>query len=188
MIRATGALALAMVVLSACAEMDSQVDSLSGWLFPPQEAGDAGAQAGSEGGRRPLAGFPPLPRRKPGPGSQLALAEADPERLVGLDFDATKALLGDPAQRREQPPAKVWAYDGGHCLFSVFFYPSVDDTTFRVLAYEVSEGTAAASAPEGGAPAGGAEAGAARIRDKNSPLVRRCFADLLHSRRQPNAG
>ena len=217
MIRALGALVLAMLALSACAPLES----LKRELFPPEDAAAGGAQATSSASQlaasRPSA-VPPLPRRKPGaisdePGaisdqpeaisdepeaisdkpeaiSELTLAEADPDRLVGLDFDATKALLGDPAAKHEEPPAEIWAYRGGTCSFNLFFYPSVDDKVFRVLAYVVTEETppAGETPPPGETAAEAAEPGAVKVRDKDNPMVRRCFAELLHNRQVPDAG
>ena len=158
MIRALGALVLAMLALSACASLESMERE----LFPPEDAAAGDTQAASSASQlaasRPSA-VPPLPRRRPEAVSdqpeaisdvpeaisdqpeavsELALAEADPERLVGLDFDAAKALLGDPAATHEEPPAEVWAYEGGVCSFNLFFFPSVDDKVFRVLAYQVN--------------------------------------------------
>ena len=128
---------------------------------------------------------PPTPRRKPDRSEAVVIATPDPDLLVGLDFEATKALLGDPVLRMEQPPAKVWAYKGGSCMFSVFFYPSVDDSVFRVLTYEVTDRepelplqTASRSS----------DTGAARISDSASPVLRRCFADLLQERNIHDAG
>ena len=190
MIRALGALVLAMLALSACAPLESMKRE----LFPPEDAAAGGAQATSSASQlaasRPSA-LPPLPRRKPGAISdkpeaisELTLAEADPERLVGLDFDAAKALLGDPAAKLEKPPAEVWAYEGGTCMFNLFFYPSVDDKVFRVLAYQVTEETP----PSGETAAEAAEPDAVKVRDKNNPMVRRCFAELLHNQQVPDAG
>jgi hypothetical protein len=128
---------------------------------------------------------PPMPRRKPDRSEPAVIAEPDPDLLVGLDFEATKALLGDPALKMEQPPAKIWAYNGGSCMFSVFFYPSMDDSVFRVLTYEVT-----GKDPE--LPvltaSGTSDTGAAKISDRASPILRRCFADLLQERDIPDAG
>ena len=176
MIRALGALVLAMLALSACAPLESMKRE----LFPPEDAAAGDTRTASS---RPSA-VPPLPRRKPEAISEVTLAEADPERLVGLDFDATKALLGDPAAKHEEPPAEVWAYEGGICSFNLFFYPSVDDKVFRVLAYEVTDETS----PSGETTAEAAEPGAVKVRDKDNPIVRRCFAELLHNQQVPDAG
>ncbi len=187
--RALGALVLAMLALSACASLDSMKRE----LFPPEDMAAAGdTQAAWSASQlapsqlapsRPSAA-PPLPRRKPEAISELTLAEADPERLVGLDFDATKALLGDPAAKHEEPPAEIWAYQGGICSFSLFFYPSVDDKVFRVLAYQVTKETP----PSGKTTAEATEPGAVKVRDQDKPMVRRCFAELLYNQQVPDAG
>ena len=202
MIRALGALVLAIPALSACAALESMKRE----LFPPEAAaGDTQAAplASQPAVSRPSAA-PILPRRKPEAISdkpeaisdkpeaisELTLAEADPERLVGLDFDAAKALLGDPAAKHEEPPAEIWAYEGGTCMFNLFFYPSVDGKVFRVLAYEVTEETpiAGETPPSGETVAEAAEPGAVKVRDKDNPMVRRCFAELLHNQQVPDAG
>ena len=164
MILPLGVAVLAILALSACTPVNTMIER---W-FPPEAATADRPVVGS-------AEAPPLPRRKPEAISEVTLAGADPQRLVGLDFDGTKALLGDPAARMEQPPAKVWAYAGGGCMFSVFFYPSVDDQVFRVLAIEVT-GEAVA------------EPTAHEVMDPDDPAVRRCFAELLQNQQAPNAG
>ncbi len=171
MIRPLGVAVLAILTLSACTPVDTMIER---W-FPPEAAA------------RPAAGSAeatPLPRRKPEAISEATLAGADPQRLVGLDFDGTKALLGDPAARMEQPPAKVWAYAGGGCTFSVFFYPNVDDQVFRVLAIEVT-GEAVAAGATGNQES---EAASPKVMDPADPAVRRCFAELLQNQQAPNAG
>ena len=128
---------------------------------------------------------PPMPRRKPDRSEPAAVAEPDPDLLVGLDFEATKALLGDPALKMEQPPATIWAYNGGSCMFSVFFYPSIGDSVFRVLTYEVT-----GKEPELPIQTASetSDTGAAKISDSASPVLRRCFADLLQERDIQDAG
>ncbi len=187
MIRALGILVLAMLALSACAPLESMKRE----LFPPEDAAAGDTRTASS---RPSA-VPPLPRRKPEAISEVTLAEADPERLVGLDFDATKALLGDPVAKHEEPPAEIWAYEGGTCSFNLFFYPSVDDKIFRVLAYEVTKETppaeetvAGETPPSGETAAEAAEPGAVKVSDEDNPMVRRCFVELLHNQQVPDAG
>ncbi len=176
MIRPLGVAVLAILTLSACTPVDTMIDR----MFSP-EAGTATRPAAGSAGS---AATPPLPRRKPEAISEVTLADADPRQLVGLDFDATKALLGDPAARMEQPPAKVWAYAGGGCVFSVFFYPSVSDQVFRVLAIEVTGEVVAAGATEDSA----SEAASPKVVDQDDPMVRRCFAELLQNQQAANAG
>ncbi len=198
MIRPLGVAVLAALTLSACAPVETFIER---W-FPPETAARPTVSS---------AEAPPLPRRKPeapmagapaigspmaapmavepvaGLPAEVTLAGADPQRLVGLDFDGTKALLGDPAAQMEQPPAKVWAYAGGGCMFSVFFFPSIDDKIFRVLAVEVTDEAVAGTATE---PTAGTAAGltAHKVMDQDDPAVRRCFANLLQSHQSPNAG
>ncbi len=180
MIRPLGALALALLALAACAP----IESMKAELFPPEQTTRGDSQAGLPAAAPAAAEAPPRPRRKPEAISELTMAEADPQRLVGLDFHATKALLGDPVAELEKPPAKVWAYAGGTCMFNLFFYPSVDDKVFRVLSYEVTDATPPAEASSAGA--GGATPN--RLLDRDNPKVRRCFAELLHSQQDSIAG
>ena len=182
--RPLGVVALAILTLSACAPVNTVIER---W-FPPEAAAEGGPAL------RPAIGSaeaPPLPRRKPETISEVTLAGADPQRLVGLDFDGTMALLGNPAAKMEQPPAKVWAYAGGGCMFSVFFYPSVDDRVFRVLAIEVTDeadllGLRWLRDPPESTPEAPPEA--PKVMDQDDPVVRRCFADLLQIQQAPNAG
>lgn len=181
MIRPLGAAALAILTLSACASIESTIER-----FFPLEQMDAlsDPNATPESAQTQA---PPMPRRKPEAISELTLADADPQQLVGLDFDGTKALLGAPAAQMERPPAKVWAYAGGGCMFSVFFYPSVDDQVFRVLAYKVVDEATQAELSKALDDPPDAGLDAPKVLDRDDPVVRRCFAELLHHR-ELNAG
>ena len=200
MIRRLGMMALASLGLGACADLALLEQRLAERLGGAEaERAQGGAESaivnpyfdGHDFGQGPepqvVMTPPPAPRRKPDRAEPVARAAPDPDLLVGLDFEATKALLGDPALRLEQPPAKVWAYNGGSCMFSVFFYPSMDDNVFRVLTYE-----AAGKQPnlelQTASRAGDAAPGTVKIRDRASPALRRCFAELLHEREPPDAG
>jgi hypothetical protein len=204
MLRPVRVLLVALLTLSACTtfeSLDVGLDFLSADANPEVAAGPNGAKPESEPGTEAEAGAeaepeaeaiaaeppspPPLPRRKPE--VQLAATEwqPDPDLLVGLDFDGTKALLGDPALQLEQPPAKVWAYNGAGCMLNVFFYPSVDDKVFRVLTYEVTGGEPAAE-QEPATPAKLTDA--PKVHERGSAVARRCFADLLETRESLDAG
>ncbi len=196
MIRRLGSVVLATTLLAACTSLDSALKSLDLGVLSPGTTGDSLPDALTdsavqvdlpEGGQTAAtvagaAAEPPVPRRKPSDVTIVARREFHPELLVGLDFDATKALLGDPMRQLEEPPAKIWAYNGGSCMLNVFFYPSVGDSVFRVLTYEVRDG----DVKEGTATAD--LSAATKISDKDSPVVRRCFADLLQGRDVPDAG
>ncbi len=185
MIRGLGAAVLAISVLSGCAPIISTIER----FFAPKATAAPPARDVPPEAVPVVAQVeipPPVPRRKPAATPEPTRLDADPQRLVGLDFDGTKALIGDPEAQLEKPPAKVWAYAGGDCVFRVFFYPSVDDQGFRVLAYEVTEegdilGLRWLHDPLVAAPE------APRILDKNDSVVRRCFADLL-DHQESNAG
>lgn len=178
MIRSLGVAVLTVATLSACASINSAIEPIFGpepAAQPPEALPEPTVDSATA---------PPLPRRKPKAISELTLTDADPQRLVGLDFDGTKAMLGDPSARMDQAPAKVWAYAGGGCMFSVFFFPSLDDQVFRVLAVEVTGDSAVTDAAENLKP----QAASPEAMDKDDPAVRRCFADLLQDQQDGSAG
>jgi hypothetical protein len=149
---------MALLGLSACAELGVQFPD---FRDPETEAVDPVPveQALSNAGRFPedvtdeaaqMNPPPPLPVRKPEvPAVALATVQVpqmDPDVLVGLDFKRTTDLLGEPALLIEEPPAKIWAYNGSNCVLHVFFYPKVGGSDFRVLTYEVKGGSEEAAA------------------------------------------
>lgn len=151
---------MALLVLSACAELGVRFPDLRG---PEAETARpvSEEQALSNAGRFPedvtdevaeLKPPPPLPLRKPevtrAAIEATKMPEVEPDSLVGLDFERTTALLGEPALLIEEPPAKIWAYNGSSCVLHIFFYPKVGGSDFRVLTYEV-KGGAVDAAPEG---------------------------------------
>lgn len=176
MIRPWGAVLLAAFALSACSTLESiELDNLlpEAWPWADKDEPSADQTVVTNGE------LPPTPKSKPETAAAISIVQIDPKQLVGLDFDSTKALLGDPARQLEQPPAKVWAYNGKTCVFNVFFYPSVDDDVFRVLTYEVA----------GGAPAGESpEAADSSSVDKKNEIARRCFTNLLQAMEEPDSG
>lgn len=44
------------------------------------------------------------------------------KKLIGLDSGAVSQLLGEPAFRRRDAPARVWQYRGARCVLDVFLY------------------------------------------------------------------
>lgn len=191
MIRPWGATVLMVIGLSACSLPES-VD-LDIFNLETQDQDAAPEESGQAGSGE--AQVPPMPRRKPSEVAALRAGalDVDPDRVVGLDFNATEALLGVPAARVEQPPAKVWAYNGGHCVLNVFFYPSLGDNVFRVLTYEVTSGENAAGSGNPDLNSGARAAGTAPAGDSlktagNAEKVRRCFADVLSKKGPPDAG
>lgn len=186
----TGVLGMALLGLSACAELGIQFPDLRGpatETATPVPVEQALSNAGrfpeevTEAAAAPMS-LPPLPIRKPQvPQAAIAATtspQADPDTLVGLDFERTAALLGDPALLIEEPPAKIWAYNGANCVLHVFFYPKVGGSDFRVLTYEVKGG------PDGSAAKAGEPAGTAGAKD----FARLCLSELLAQAEAGRAG
>lgn len=68
-----------------------------------------------------------------------------PLKLIGLTEPETVALLGAPTAQWDQPPAKVWHYQGPGCAVDVFFYLDVSRNEFSALR-TTAPGTDGASA------------------------------------------
>ncbi len=236
--RQLGALVLAMLTLTACAELRSALEGVDSWVRAQTQgespvASPTASQTASsavpsavpsaakkksnrilakpprrkpDSSRRRLA----KPMRKPAPKTAVAKAAVpnvavpqaavpkaavpkvavpkaavpkaavastlslNPKLLLGLDFKSTKAILGDPEMEFEQPPAKVWTYRGGTCMFSVFFYPNLDDSVFRVLTYKATSENQATNSKDSES-----KSNAGSSKDGAKKLARRCFAELL---------
>jgi len=116
---------------------------------------------------------PPLPSHKPAPAIVATLPPPPqpvppPDRfesLHGLDQGQTVALLGEPVQRTDAPPAILWRYQSRHCELDVYFYLDLETREMRVLHYEVRDQDA------------GAE-----------PAQRQCYRELVTDRRGDPAG
>ncbi len=90
---------------------------------------------------------PPPPRKPPPPMPGLArLPEpSEPDRtppggfdrLIGLDQPHLTALLGEPRQRAEAPPATIWRYFGQACELDVYFYFDLQSQAMRARHYEI---------------------------------------------------
>jgi hypothetical protein len=99
-----------------------------------------------------VSALPPPPPRKPTPPAPTAVAPVPvrlPEatapvapasgfdRLIGLDQTRLTALLGEPRQRAEAPPATIWRYLGQACELDVYFYFDLQSQAMRALHYEI---------------------------------------------------
>jgi hypothetical protein len=181
---------MALLGLSACAELGIQFPDLRGpgaEIATPVPADQALSNAGrfpedvTDEVAKPMP-LPPLPLRKPEvPPAALEATrppQVDPEALVGLDFERTSELLGDPSLLIEQPPAKIWAYNGRNCVLQVFFYPKVGGSDFRVLTYEV----------KGGPESPAARAGEATKTEEMKEFARLCLSELLAQAEASRAG
>jgi hypothetical protein len=101
--------------------------------------------------------LPPHPPRKPA--SPQTLAALPPEgapqegtpstagsatdlsfaKLNGLDENETVAMLGQPQQRADSPPAVLWRYTSRDCELDVYFYLDLQSRDMRILHYEVRD-------------------------------------------------
>ncbi len=82
------------------------------------------------------AGVAPVPVRLPEPTAPVAPASGF-DRLIGLDQPRLTALLGEPRQRAEAPPATIWRYLGQACELDVYFYFDLQSQAMRALHYEI---------------------------------------------------
>jgi len=72
------------------------------------------------------------------PPSAPAPPRPDPAQLLGMEATHLKTLLGEPNLIRREPPAQVWLYAGGACVFHVYLYKLPDAAGYRVTHYDVS--------------------------------------------------
>ena len=165
MVRLLGVWTLTLAVLLGCEQVGRQGATLSESEWSDQRAASMLYGPHPEAIPEQVEADPPLPQRKPADQVAELPTQAgdgkgpDIEKLVGLDFDATQALLGEPALDEVQPPARVWADNGTGCVLNIFVYPNVDGQSYRALTYEVK----------------GAEGSPERVRS--------CFAELVQEKR-----
>jgi hypothetical protein len=118
---------------AAVAAADGDQPGPGGDVAPPADeppAADAVPAPPTDGASPPPGTIPPEPDT-----SEAALKS--PEEVIGLDLAQISRLLGEPAFRTEQPPAKVWSYAGNGCAMRVFVYPDIKSRVFRALTYEI---------------------------------------------------
>ncbi len=110
---------------------------------PPTEAAQQAVPAPAPA--RETAPLPEPVAPKPEAPETAALPPApkiddDPARLMGLDAVGLAELLGDPELTRREPPAEIWQYRGGSCVFDVFLYEEAGQQ--RVTYLEARDGAA----------------------------------------------
>ncbi len=102
---------------------------------PLREAAPAPTAAGAAPAPQPAPEVPETAALPPAP-----KIDDDPARLMGLDRAGLAALLGDPELTRREPPAEIWQYRGGSCVFDVFLYEEAGRQ--RVTYLEARDGAA----------------------------------------------
>ncbi|MFN4283874.1 MAG: hypothetical protein ACK4NA_14650 [Alphaproteobacteria bacterium] len=88
----------------------------------------------------------PAPRMPPGPPPPRP--QFDLQGLIGAGEHQITAMLGEPRQVRNDPPAMVWDYQANGCALSLFFYLDLKSQDFRTLAYDFESGGATDSAKQ----------------------------------------
>jgi hypothetical protein len=155
-----GALGLA---LAACESppLEAPEAAAAPALAPPAETAEPAATAPAGGGEtaEPPAPEPAAPETAALPAEPEI--DDDPARLLGLDDAGLAELLGQPDLKRREPPAEIWQYRGGSCVFDVFLY-----------------------APAGTAAAGGPRVTYLEARDGAARRIatRACLNELLRAR------
>jgi hypothetical protein len=105
--------------------------------LPPAES-ELGAVDGAETTPAPVPAPEAGSEAKAEPGATAAKPDdGNFDRLHGLDAAGTVALLGEPRQRAESPPAVLWRYASRDCELDVYFYLDLQSRVMRVLHYEV---------------------------------------------------
>ncbi len=119
------------LALGAC----EVVEQITPGSEPPPEAAPAPTAAGAVPAPQPTPEVPETAALPPAP-----KIDDDPARLMGLDGAGLAELLGDPELTRREPPAEIWQYRGGSCVFDVFLYEEAGQ--HRVTYVEARDGAA----------------------------------------------
>lgn len=112
------------------------------------EAGPPGDVAGLHLSAPPA---PPEPAETaPGPSAPTETVFSDPpdpvataavqdlDWLIGSGADDVASALGEPAARRSQGAAEVWAYETNECVLEVYMYPEITGGVLHALAWRHS--------------------------------------------------
>lgn len=126
----------AAFALSACELIDP----------PPQPPPEKPAAATQPAPATTPAAPAPSPRLPPGPPPPRP--QFDIQSLIGMGEQDVAAVLGQPRQVRNDPPAMVWDYQANGCALSLFFYLDLKSQDFRTLAYNFDSGGATDSAKQ----------------------------------------
>jgi len=81
---------------------------------------------------------PPTPVMKPMPPPDTEAVA--PGALLGSDFTSVRLLLREPDTVQKSALSVVWTY-AGDCTFQLYFYPDIKTRIFRVLKYDLKDGS-----------------------------------------------
>lgn len=79
------------------------------------------------------------PSPRPKPPAPPSLPAFDPATLIGLEQAEVITALGEPKEREENAPARVWRYTALDCEVKLFFYLDLKDEQFHLLSFETSK-------------------------------------------------
>ena len=82
----------------------------------------------------------PLRERRVAESPHQRMPSIDPDHLIGLTPGAVRQLLGPPARVENEELSRAWVYVSGGCSFRLFFYPSLNTASLRVLKYDGNDG------------------------------------------------
>ena len=137
----TVALALSLLVLSACGAPDNTMRNSK--PQPPSTASEPSSKTPpSHAALDPLE--PELILEPPAAPDQktasvpIAPINDDPDQLMGLAPRAVSRLLGPPSLLRTETPAQVWQYTADDCVLDIYLYAEdVTPERSRVTYYEI---------------------------------------------------
>ena len=101
------------------------------------ENGVETAQPASPDTAATIAALPPAETEVPAAPSGDRTTEMRTDLVIGLTEKSLVGWLGEPANRREQSPARIWRYLGAGCALDVFLFLDLVSREFRALSYEV---------------------------------------------------
>lgn len=123
----------ALVSLSGCAHIGTHPPSEAS---PPIQSGVAHGGSPRAASIKPKKSpVPPLRETRVPDEPVVRTASIDPKSLLGLDPDSVQKRLGAPDRMESSTLSRKWVYAAPGCSFSIFFYPSVNSTTFHALKY-----------------------------------------------------
>lgn len=120
-----GTFASLLIGVSGCSTADSAAA-----IAPPP-----GDPAGTGQTHIAVARKPAASETRKSTHARTAIADMEPDRLLGLSPQQVRQRLGRPAHERKDALSREWVYAAPGCRFRIFFYPSVDMTSFKVLKY-----------------------------------------------------
>lgn len=81
---------------------------------------------------------PPPSKPQQSEGEAPIPASFEPQQFIGREATELVAMLGEPEEISEAPPATIWRYQVVGCRMDVFLYRNVETRQLRSLSYKIS--------------------------------------------------